>query len=103
MVPDLADPDLDLGHNGWMSNPSPDRCSWCAGSALYQDYHDKEWGVPSRENTALLEMLCLEGAQAGLSWITILNFAVMLVRQSHYRKVVVPWLSLSGHMLMINL
>ncbi len=49
------------------------RCPWCHGSELYRDYHDKEWGVPCRDSHTLFELLNLEGAQAGLSWITILN------------------------------
>lgn len=48
------------------------RCSWANGD-LYVDYHDKEWGVPVHDDRHLFEMLILEGAQAGLSWITILN------------------------------
>ena len=49
------------------------RCSWCNGSELYQAYHDDEWGVPLHDDHALFEFLCLEGAQAGLSWITVLK------------------------------
>lgn len=49
------------------------RCSWAAASALDSDYHDTEWGVPSHDDTHLFEMLVLEGAQAGLSWTTILK------------------------------
>jgi len=49
------------------------RCAWANSSALYQDYHDKEWGVPLHDERALFEFLILEGAQAGLSWITILK------------------------------
>jgi DNA-3-methyladenine glycosylase I len=49
------------------------RCGWCGDDPLYVDYHDKEWGVPIREDQALFEFLILEGAQAGLSWITILR------------------------------
>ena len=45
------------------------RCSWCGEDPLYVDYHDKEWGVPLFDDTELFECLCLEGAQAGLSWI----------------------------------
>lgn len=48
------------------------RCSWATSEALAQ-YHDEEWGVPSRDDRHLFEMLVLEGAQAGLSWSTILN------------------------------
>ncbi len=49
------------------------RCAWCGLDPLYVRYHDSEWGVPSHEDRHLFEMLCLEGAQAGLSWITILR------------------------------
>jgi len=49
------------------------RCSWAGTDPLYLRYHDEEWGVPSREDRHLFEMLTLEGAQAGLSWITILR------------------------------
>ena len=49
------------------------RCEWGNSSALYIEYHDKEWGVPVHDERTLLEFLILEGAQAGLSWSTILN------------------------------
>ena len=49
------------------------RCTWAGDSALYQAYHDQEWGVPLHDDRALFEFLVLEGAQAGLSWITILK------------------------------
>ena len=49
------------------------RCPWATGSPLYQSYHDMEWGVPLRDPRRLFELLCLEGAQAGLAWITILR------------------------------
>ena len=49
------------------------RCIWCGDDPVYQQYHDQEWGVPCREDKKLFEFLCLEGAQAGLSWITILR------------------------------
>jgi len=52
----------------------PNRCNWVpAGDALYAAYHDEEWGLPSRDDRHLYEMLVLEGAQAGLSWSTILR------------------------------
>ena len=52
----------------------PNRCDWVpAGDALYAAYHDEEWGLPSRDDRHLYEMLVLEGAQAGLSWSTILR------------------------------
>lgn len=49
------------------------RCPWCGNDPLYIAYHDEEWGVPQHDDRQLFEMLCLEGAQAGLSWITILK------------------------------
>jgi DNA-3-methyladenine glycosylase I len=49
------------------------RCAWCPEDPLYVAYHDNEWGVPMRVDRQLFEMLCLEGAQAGLSWLTILR------------------------------
>jgi len=57
------------------------RCSWCEGNSLYESYHDEEWGVPTYDDRELFEMLNLEGAQAGLSWITVLQ------KREHYRKV----------------
>jgi DNA-3-methyladenine glycosylase I len=51
----------------------PVRCAWCGSDPLYVDYHDREWGVPERDERRLFEMLTLEGAQAGLSWLTILR------------------------------
>jgi len=57
------------------------RCAWCpADNPLYVEYHDKEWGVPVHDDRLLFEMLILEGAQAGLSWLTILR------RRDGYRK-----------------
>ena len=50
-----------------------ERCTWCGTDPLYVGYHDEEWGVPSHDDRHLFEMLVLEGAQAGLSWITILR------------------------------
>ena len=49
------------------------RCPWCEGFDLYRQYHDTEWGVPLRESHKLFELLILEGAQAGLSWSTVLK------------------------------
>ncbi len=49
------------------------RCAWAGTDPLYIDYHDREWGVPLHDDRRLFEMLILEGAQAGLSWITILR------------------------------
>lgn len=56
------------------------RCAWCGSDPLYVEYHDREWGVPVHDERHLFEMLCLEGAQAGLSWITVLR------KRSGYRK-----------------
>ncbi|MDD2366752.1 MAG: DNA-3-methyladenine glycosylase I [Desulfuromonadaceae bacterium] len=52
---------------------SNNRCAWTGADPLYQEYHDKEWGVPIFDDRLLFEFLTLEGAQAGLSWITILR------------------------------
>lgn len=49
------------------------RCSWCGQDPLYCEYHDTEWGVPLYDESRLFEFLLLEGAQAGLSWITVLR------------------------------
>jgi DNA-3-methyladenine glycosylase I len=56
------------------------RCEWSGGDPLYVSYHDNEWGVPSHDDRHLFEMLILEGAQAGLSWSTILR------KREGYRK-----------------
>jgi DNA-3-methyladenine glycosylase I len=56
------------------------RCGWCTADPLYTAYHDLEWGVPEHDDRRLFEMLILEGAQAGLSWLTILR------KREHYRK-----------------
>jgi DNA-3-methyladenine glycosylase I len=56
------------------------RCQWCGSDPLYLAYHDNEWGVPVHEDRRLFEMLVLEGAQAGLSWLTILR------KRESYRK-----------------
>ena len=58
---------------GFLSLKPVRRCQWCGDSEVYQRYHDTEWGVPLHEDRALFEFLILEGAQAGLSWITILK------------------------------
>lgn len=49
------------------------RCAWCGADPLYCDYHDREWGVPLHDERGLFEFLILEGAQAGLSWLTVLR------------------------------
>lgn len=56
-----------------------ERCPWCGIDPLYTQYHDNEWGVPEHDNRRLFEFLILEGAQAGLSWITVLR------KREHYR------------------
>ena len=56
-----------------MTKAAKTRCAWSGDDPLYIDYHDREWGVPLRDDRALFEMFILEGAQAGLSWITILR------------------------------
>lgn len=74
------------------------RCAWSESSEIYQAYHDQEWGVPLHDERALFEFLTLEGAQAGLSWITILkkresyreafdNFEVERVARYDERKI----------------
>jgi len=62
-----------------MSESPHERCPWSQGE-IYHAYHDQEWGVPSHEDRFLFEMINLEGAQAGLSWITILK------KRENYRK-----------------
>lgn len=56
------------------------RCGWGLNDPLYMEYHDREWGVPVHDDNMLFEFLILEGAQAGLSWITILK------KRENYRK-----------------
>jgi DNA-3-methyladenine glycosylase I len=56
------------------------RCNWCLSDPIYIQYHDEEWGVPVHDDRKLFEFLILEGAQAGLSWLTILK------RRDGYRK-----------------
>jgi DNA-3-methyladenine glycosylase I len=56
------------------------RCEWCGSDPLYVAYHDDEWGVPVHDDLRLFEMLVLEGAQAGLSWLTILR------KRANYRQ-----------------
>lgn len=68
-----------------MANPrthqqTKQRCHWCGDDPLYVRYHDEEWGVPVYEDQRHFEFLCLEGQQAGLSWITVLR------KREHYRK-----------------
>jgi DNA-3-methyladenine glycosylase I len=56
-----------------LAETTPQRCAWAGTDPLYVAYHDVEWGVPSHDDRHLFEMLTLEGAQAGLAWITILR------------------------------
>ena len=56
------------------------RCPWCEGDELYQRYHDQEWGTPCFDDARLFEYLILDGAQAGLSWITVLR------KRENYRR-----------------
>jgi len=56
------------------------RCSWVSEDPIYIEYHDREWGVPVKSGRELFEMLCLEGQQAGLSWITVLK------KRENYRR-----------------
>ena len=57
------------------------RCVWCGNDLLYIKYHDEEWGIPVHDDQKLFELLILEGAQAGLSWIIVLR------KRENYRKV----------------
>jgi DNA-3-methyladenine glycosylase I len=63
-----------------VGEPGGGRCSWADSSPAIREYHDREWGVPSHDDRFLFEMLTLEGAQAGLSWATVLN------RREGYRR-----------------
>ena len=56
------------------------KCGWCLGSQIYEKYHDEEWGVPCHDDRLLFELIILEGAQAGLSWLTVLK------KRENYRK-----------------
>ena len=56
------------------------RCPWCLKDDLYKSYHDNEWGTPLKDDQKLFELLCLEGAQAGLSWYTVLR------KRDNYRE-----------------
>lgn len=69
-----------LWHNERMNTETKTRCWWAGDDPLYIAYHDEEWGVPTHDERELFELLVLEGAQAGLSWITILR------RREGYRK-----------------
>ena len=67
------------------SSPMKRRCPWAGEDPLSVAYHDREWGVPSHDERHLFEMLILEGAQAGLSWITILR------KRQNYRRAFADW------------
>jgi DNA-3-methyladenine glycosylase I len=77
-----------LGKVNWKSSGSreffgvqvPKRCGWVTNDPLYLAYHDREWGVPEHDDRKLFELLILEGAQAGLSWLTILR------KRENYRQ-----------------
>ncbi len=64
-----------------MHETEPVRCGWAGNDPLYRAYHDEEWGVPVRDPRRLFEFLILEGAQAGLAWITVLK------KRARYREV----------------
>jgi len=61
------------------------RCSWCMKDDIYMDYHDNVWGIPEYDDIKLFEFLNLEGAQAGLSWYTV------LIKKDNYRKAFSNW------------
>jgi len=63
----------------------PTRCDWCLKDQLYKDYHDKEWGIPIHDDQKWFEKITLDGAQAGLSWYTI------LVKRDNYRRAYDYW------------
>ena len=71
---------LNINKENIMYAKKNQRCSWVNDDPLYIDYHDKEWGVPIYDDRLLFEFLILEGAQAGLSWITVLK------KRDNYRK-----------------
>jgi DNA-3-methyladenine glycosylase I len=73
------------GHYVLLTMTPRKRCAWAGSDPLYNAYHDKEWGVPVRNDRKLFEMLTLEGAQAGLSWITILR------KREGYRQAFSGW------------
>lgn len=67
-----------------MSKPIT-RCPWCGNDPLYMEYHDREWGVPVHDDRTLFEFIILEGAQAGLSWITVLR------KRENYRRALLDY------------
>lgn len=68
-----------------MASKEKQRCTWAGSDPLMVRYHDEEWGVPARDDRRLFEMLILEGAQAGLSWSTILK------KRDGYRRAFAGW------------
>ena len=68
-----------------MAVPEKPRCGWCLKDDLYKAYHDEEWGTPLHDDTKLFELLNLEGAQAGLSWHTVLK------KRKNYAKAFANW------------
>ena len=76
----MARPARQRYHISMSTSDSKTRCPWCLGSEVYVAYHDREWGTPVHGDRTLFELLILEGAQAGLSWSTILN------KRDNYRK-----------------
>ncbi len=79
-VPERVAPALRPARWRVTTQPQPARCAWVGPDPLYIDYHDVEWGVPVHDDRTLFEFLILEGAQAGLSWLTILR------RREGYRR-----------------
>ncbi|TLY27290.1 MAG: DNA-3-methyladenine glycosylase I, partial [Ignavibacteria bacterium] len=69
-----------MGDSPEKLSDSKPRCGWAGSDPVYIDYHDREWGVPVHNDRKMFEMLVLEGAQAGLSWITVLR------KRENYRK-----------------
>ena len=78
--PCLPRPDSRYHRRMTKTDTAKPRCPWCLGSAAYIRYHDREWGHPVHDERVLLEFLILEGAQAGLSWSTI------LAKRGNYRR-----------------
>ena len=73
-MPETTEPTASQGAGGLFTDEGgPARCFWCRATPLYRYYHDHEWGFPVADDRRLFEKLCLEGFQAGLSWLTILN------------------------------
>lgn len=70
-----------MSDHGVTARQEPTRCTWCGEDELYVAYHDLDWGVPKHDDATLFELLTLEGAQAGLSWLSVLR------RREGYRRV----------------